>query len=162
MGCAPSIHVSQSTGVVYCREDNLRTVKQSRTTSLSISEVVSHIPQNQSDSVITETRALRIDKERESSYSVRAAPWSEAETQTLEMQQSAGMEVKVPLLWLHFYPLFPNGITLRTHCSNLSFIPKWMYQKYLSYHCTSSVWFREYRIQVLGRVIRSMLFWFNS
>lgn len=103
MGCAPSIHVSQSTGVVYCREDNLKTVKHSRTTSLSISEVVSHIPPNQSDSVITETRTFRIDKERESSLSARAAPWSEAETQTIEMQQSAGMEVKVTTHDYTFY-----------------------------------------------------------
>ena len=103
MGCAPSIHVSQSTGVVYCREDNIKTVKHSRTTSLSISEVVSHIPQNQSDSLITENRTFRIDKERESSYSIRAAPWSEAETQTLEMQQSAGMEVKVTNLLITLF-----------------------------------------------------------
>ena len=99
MGCAPSIHVSQSTGVVYCREDNLKTLKNSRTTSLSISEVVGHIPnQNQGDSLATETRTLRIDKERESSYSARAAPWIEAETQTLDqsVQQTVGMmEVKV-------------------------------------------------------------------
>jgi len=105
MGCAPSIHVSQSTGVVYCREDNLKAVKQSRTTSLSISEVVSHIPQNQSDSVITESRTLRIEKERESSYSARAAPWSEAETQTLEMQHSAGLEVKASKRELLFGPM---------------------------------------------------------
>ena len=113
MGCAPSIHVSQSTGVVYCREDNLKAVKQSRTTSLSISEVVSHIPQNQSDSVVTESRTLRIEKERESSYSARAAPWSEAETQTLEMQQSAGLEVKVPSSDYTFL-IIPSGITLTT------------------------------------------------
>ena len=97
MGCAPSIHVSQSTGVVYCRDDNLKTLKHSRTTSLSISEVVSHIPQNQSDSFTTETRTLRIERERDSSISARGGPWIEAQTQTLEqaLQQYAGMEIKV-------------------------------------------------------------------
>ena len=102
MGCAPSIHVSQSTGVVYCREDKLKTLKHSRTTSLSISEVVSHIPQNQSDTLITENRSLKIDKERESSFSARAVPWIEAETQTLDqtVHQSAGMEVKVLFVFI--------------------------------------------------------------
>ncbi|XP_065059592.1 high affinity cAMP-specific and IBMX-insensitive 3',5'-cyclic phosphodiesterase 8B-like [Rhopilema esculentum] len=107
MGCAPSIHVSQSTGVVYCREDKLKTLKHSRTTSLSISEVVSHIPQNQSDTLITENRALKIDKERESSFSARAVPWIEAETQTLDqtVHQSAGMEVKASKRELLFGPM---------------------------------------------------------
>ena len=103
MGCAPSIHVSQSTGVVYCRDDsirdspagaNIRSLKQARATSLSISEVVSHIHPTHSESLVAETRILRIDKEKSSSLSGRGG-WTEAETQTtLEqgLQQFAGME----------------------------------------------------------------------
>ncbi len=105
MGCAPSIHVSQSTGVVYCRDENVKALKHSRTTSLSISEVVSHIPPNQSDSLTTESRTLRIDRERESSFSARGGAWIEAETQTLEqaLLHHAGMDVKV-----YIYPVLKN------------------------------------------------------
>eukprot|EP00794_Sanderia_malayensis_P009997 gene9997-11019_t len=107
MGCAPSIHVQQSTGVVYCsREENVKGLKQhSGTASLSISEVVSHIPANQNDSITTESRAVRIDKERESSLSARAAagPWVEAETQTFE--HFAGMDVKASKRDLLFGPM---------------------------------------------------------
>ncbi len=98
MGCAPSIHVSQSTGVVYCRDENVKTLKHSRTASLSISEVVSHIPPaNQSDSLGTEGRVVRLDKERDSSLSARGGVWIEAETQTLKqaLLHYTRMEIKV-------------------------------------------------------------------
>lgn len=67
MGCAPSIHVSQRTGVVYCRDDikessrssGLQPVHVSKrlsAASLSISEVVSHIPSGHRESLTTEVR----------------------------------------------------------------------------------------------------------
>lgn len=69
MGCAPSIRVSQRTGVVYCRDDiketsrssvvhqQSRTSKRLSSASLSISEVVSHIPSGgPRESLTTEVR----------------------------------------------------------------------------------------------------------
>ena len=77
MGCASSVHVSQRTdGVVYCSSDNAaNTAKESRrnsslqpihvskrlsTASLSISEVVSHIPSGHRESLTTEVRITHI------------------------------------------------------------------------------------------------------
>jgi PDE8 phosphodiesterase. len=67
MGCAPSIHVSQRTGVVYCQDDIKETSRSSglqpahvskrlSAASLSISEVVSHIPSGHRESLTTEVR----------------------------------------------------------------------------------------------------------
>jgi len=77
MGCAPSIHVSQgTTGVLYCRDESkdqsaiggvstlqpsLRISRRVSSSSLSISEVVSHIPAGscQQESLTTELRITR-------------------------------------------------------------------------------------------------------
>ena len=72
MGCASSVHVSQRTGVVYCRDDEnkedpnnrrnsglqpIHVSKRLSTASLSISEVVSHIPTSgHRESLTTEVR----------------------------------------------------------------------------------------------------------
>ena len=73
MGCASSVHVSQRTGVVYCRDENdennendstrrssglqpIHVSKRLSTASLSISEVVSHIPSGHRESLTTEVR----------------------------------------------------------------------------------------------------------
>lgn len=85
MGCAPSIHVQQSTGAVYCREDNsqeptsnIATVQKTNPTStgsLSISEVVSHLPPSTTvhrESLTTEVRITHFQGKRGSVSSLIA------------------------------------------------------------------------------------------
>lgn len=66
MGCAPSIHVSQS-GIVYCREEIRESSSRARASSLS--EVVSHIHSSEPGTLtstvrITRGRFLGSDKRR--------------------------------------------------------------------------------------------------
>lgn len=57
MGCAPSIHVSQS-GIVYCREDIGDRSSGARASSLS--EVINHIHSEQTSGLSTSVRKTRI------------------------------------------------------------------------------------------------------
>ena len=108
MGCAPSIHVSQSTGVVYCRDDstitdssNLQPVHVSKklsATSLSISEAVNHIPAvGHKESLTTEVRIIRYQGSRQNSLiATTTQAWvTSAQTNVI----SQGMD-KVPIVYI--------------------------------------------------------------
>lgn len=56
MGCAPSIHVSQS-GIVYCREDIRESSSGARASS--VSEVVSHIHSAEQGTLTSTVRITR-------------------------------------------------------------------------------------------------------
>lgn len=111
MGCAPSIHVSQSTGVVYCRDDSKDShsgvpvciSKKLSSASLSISEVVSHIPGSHRESLTTEVRITRYQGVKgDSLITTTTQAWVTAEgKQTQTDQMLKGMD-KVLFLYYSY------------------------------------------------------------
>lgn len=137
MGCAPSIRVSQRTGVVYCRDNIKETsrssiIQQTRpskrlsSASLSISEVVSHIPSGHRESLTTEVRITHYQAggKRDSliTTTTTTQAWVSAEDKQTQAQRLfQGMD-KVSrasystLLFFFIYFLITHPVMLVTTC----------------------------------------------
>ena len=80
MGCAPSIHVSQS-GIVYCREEIREPSSGARASSLS--EVINHIHSESGTTALTST--VRITRGRFPSIDKRKSV--ETDTQSFDLRK---------------------------------------------------------------------------
>lgn len=91
MGCAPSIHVSQS-GVFYCREGDIREGSSPRPRESSASEIVGHIrSSSDSGSHLSSTSSSRVRAGNiKKGYSSQRGSSIDVETQTqyLKMERS--------------------------------------------------------------------------
>ena len=115
MGCAPSIHVSQSTGVVYCREDSvkdshslalqpLRISKKLSVASLSISELVSHIPGTHRESLTTEVRITRYQGgKRDSLVTTTTHAWVSAEGKQTQTESMDKVQFDSVYMYIYIY-----------------------------------------------------------
>lgn len=106
MGCAPSIHVSQS-GIVYCREDIRDSSSGARASSLS--EVVSHI---HSEPGSTLTSTVRITRGRFLSSEKRRSVETDTQSFDLRMMEETSQEGRKEFT---FGPmkLFQNAMSVR-------------------------------------------------
>lgn len=121
MGCAPSIHVSQgTTSVLYCRDESkdqsaiggvtlqpsLHISRRVSSSSLSISEVVSHIPAGscQQESLTTELRITRYQGGgRKDSLITTTQAWLKSEeVHTTVSTEIISMENKVDFICFVF------------------------------------------------------------
>ena len=90
MGCAPSIHVSQS-GIVYCREEIREPSSGARASSLS--EVINHIHSEPGTTALTST--VRITRGRFPSIDKRKSV--ETDTQSFNLRKMEEIsQVRMP------------------------------------------------------------------
>lgn len=113
MGCTPSVHVSHD--VVYCEDQgpqahittsaistatsiqpSLRVTKRLSSTSLSISEVVSHIGRDHRESLTTEVRITRYQGgKRDSIIQTTTQAWVSSEEKEVQTEAPVATMEKV-------------------------------------------------------------------